>query len=83
MIHRFVIALIIMSGKTSIRKVVFQKMSPNETLFVESTARVTKDVIASSFINFETLEFPGQMDPFDSSLDPVATFRRCGKYIVH
>ncbi|KAK5971841.1 Ras GTP-binding protein C [Trichostrongylus colubriformis] len=27
------------SGKTSIRKVVFQKMSPNETLFVESTAR--------------------------------------------
>ncbi|RCN39534.1 hypothetical protein ANCCAN_14535 [Ancylostoma caninum] len=53
-------------------------MSPNETLFVESTARVTKDVIASSFINFETLEFPGQMDPFDSSLDPVATFKRCG-----
>ncbi|KAK6762930.1 hypothetical protein RB195_023584 [Necator americanus] len=74
---------VIASGKTSIRKVVFQKMSPNETLFVESTARVTKDVIASSFINFETLEFPGQMDPFDSSLDPVATFRRCGKYIVH
>ncbi|KHJ85738.1 Gtr1/RagA G protein region [Oesophagostomum dentatum] len=35
-------------------------------------------VIASSFINFETLEFPGQMDPFDSSLDPVATFKRCG-----
>lgn len=31
------------SGKTSIRKVVFQKMSPNETLFVESTARVTKE----------------------------------------
>uniref|UniRef100_A0AC34GEZ2 Uncharacterized protein n=1 Tax=Panagrolaimus sp. ES5 TaxID=591445 RepID=A0AC34GEZ2_9BILA len=31
------------SGKTSIRKVVFQKMSPNETLFVESTARVTDE----------------------------------------
>ena len=31
------------SGKTSIRKVVFQKMSPNETLFVESTARVTSE----------------------------------------
>ena len=31
------------SGKTSIRKVVFQKMSPNETLFVESTVRVTSD----------------------------------------
>lgn len=37
-------------------------------------------VIASSFINFETLEFPGQMDPFDSSLDPVATFKRCGSF---
>lgn len=31
------------SGKTSIVKVVFQKMSPNETLFVESTARVTNE----------------------------------------
>uniref|UniRef100_A0AC34Q260 Uncharacterized protein n=1 Tax=Panagrolaimus sp. JU765 TaxID=591449 RepID=A0AC34Q260_9BILA len=31
------------SGKTSIRKVVFQKMSPNETLFVESTSRVIQE----------------------------------------
>lgn len=31
------------SGKSSIQKVVFQKMSPNETLFLESTTRVTKD----------------------------------------
>uniref|UniRef100_A0A1I7TZB1 GTP-binding protein n=1 Tax=Caenorhabditis tropicalis TaxID=1561998 RepID=A0A1I7TZB1_9PELO len=65
------------SGKTSIRKVVFQKMSPNETMFVESTARVTKDTICSSFINFETVEFPGQMYPFDDSLDPVAVFQKC------
>ncbi|CAD6191871.1 unnamed protein product [Caenorhabditis auriculariae] len=66
------------SGKTSIRKVVFQKMSPNETMFVESTARITKDTVCSSFINFETIEFPGQMCPFDHTLDPVNTFKKCG-----
>ncbi|CAI5448508.1 unnamed protein product [Caenorhabditis angaria] len=66
------------SGKTSIRKVVFQKMSPNETMFVESTPRITKDRICSSFINFETIEFPGQMSPFDSELDARATFKTCG-----
>lgn len=30
------------SGKSSIQKVVFSKMSPNETLFLESTTRVHK-----------------------------------------
>lgn len=38
-----IIFFVFRSGKTSIRKVVFQKMSPNETLFVESTARVTDE----------------------------------------
>ena len=33
------------SGKSSIQKVVFHKMSPNETLFLESTAKVVKDGI--------------------------------------
>ncbi|CAB3405998.1 unnamed protein product [Caenorhabditis bovis] len=72
------------SGKTSIRKVVFQKMSPNETMFVESTARVTKENICSSFINFETIEFPGQMCPFEQNLDPENTFKKCGAllYII-
>uniref|UniRef100_A0A0M3KAR4 Ras-related GTP-binding protein C n=1 Tax=Anisakis simplex TaxID=6269 RepID=A0A0M3KAR4_ANISI len=66
------------SGKTSIRKVVFNKMSPNETLFVESTPRVTTETVTSSFINFETIEFPGQMSPFDAAMDPHGTFNRCG-----
>lgn len=66
------------SGKTSIRKVVFQKMSPNETLFVESTARVTNESVNDSFINFETIEFPGQVDPFEASFDPNSIFSRCG-----
>jgi Ras-related GTP-binding protein C/D len=58
--------------------VVFQKMSPNETLFVESTVRVTNEAVSDSFINFETIEFPGQVDPFEASLDPNAVFSRCG-----
>lgn len=45
------------SGKTSIRKVVFQKMSPNETLFVESTARVTNECKFTVFmLNLIVLE---------------------------
>lgn len=30
------------SGKSSIQKVVFHKMSPNETLFLESTSKIVK-----------------------------------------
>ncbi|PAV79158.1 hypothetical protein WR25_16604 [Diploscapter pachys] len=66
------------SGKTSIRKVVFQKMSPNETLFVESTPRITTEDVRSSFINFETVEFPGQMQVFEATTDAKQTFKRCG-----
>uniref|UniRef100_A0AC34RT18 GTP-binding protein n=1 Tax=Panagrolaimus sp. JU765 TaxID=591449 RepID=A0AC34RT18_9BILA len=75
------------SGKTSIRKVVFQKMSPNETLFVESTARVIQEQstarviqepVTGSFINLQTIEFPGQFDPFDSLMNPKTIFKQCG-----
>ena len=31
-----------LSGKTSIRKVVFEKMSPHETIFIESTTKIEK-----------------------------------------
>jgi hypothetical protein len=37
------------SGKSSIQKVVFQKMSPNETLFLESTTKLVKSGMKSSF----------------------------------
>lgn len=36
------------SGKSSIQKVVFHKMSPNETLFLESTNKIIKDDIDNS-----------------------------------
>lgn len=34
--------------------------------------------VADSFINFETIEFPGQVDPFEASFDPNSIFSRCG-----
>lgn len=50
------------SGKSSIQKVVFHKMSPNETLFLESTNKIVKDDISnSSFVSFAIWDFPGQV----------------------
>jgi hypothetical protein len=37
--------------------------------------------VKSSFIDFDTKEFPGQLSPFDPALDPVYTFTRCGAVI--
>lgn len=36
------------SGKSSIQKVVFHKMSPSDTLFLESTNKIVKDDINSN-----------------------------------
>ena len=51
------------SGKSSIEKVVFHKMSPNETLFLESTTQVEKNVVCNnSFVRFQIWDLPGQSD---------------------
>ncbi|EDW09005.2 hypothetical protein AWZ03_003445 [Drosophila navojoa] len=70
------------SGKSSIQKVVFHKMSPNETVFLESTSKIVKDDINnSSFVQFQIWDFPGQIDfikpPFDSDM----IFRGCGALV--
>ncbi|KAG8142931.1 hypothetical protein E2320_000238 [Naja naja] len=70
------------SGKSSIQKVVFHKMSPNETLFLESTTKIHKDdVSSSSFVNFQIWDFPGQMDFFDPAFDYELIFRGTGALI--
>ena len=40
------------SGKSSIQKVVFHKMSPNETLFLESTNKIIKEGIFAKTTTF-------------------------------
>jgi len=70
------------SGKSSILKVVFHKMSPNETLFLESTTKIMKDDISnSSFVQFRIWDFPGQIDFFDSAFDSEQIFSGCGSLV--
>eukprot|EP01012_Entosiphon_sulcatum_P029766 TRINITY_DN3640_c0_g1_i1.p1 TRINITY_DN3640_c0_g1~~TRINITY_DN3640_c0_g1_i1.p1 ORF type:complete len:357 (+),score=96.82 TRINITY_DN3640_c0_g1_i1:28-1098(+) len=73
------------SGKSSIQKVVFQKMSPHETLFLESSVKLAKhDVSNNSFVQFQIWDFPGQIDFFDPTFDAEQIFHNCGSlvYIV-
>eukprot|EP01038_Epipyxis_sp_PR26KG_P007183 gene7183-9794_t len=50
------------SGKSSIERVIFHKMSPHETLFLESTRDVDIQRIANNdFIRFQTWDFGGDM----------------------
>ncbi|KAL6079372.1 ras-related GTP-binding protein C isoform X2 [Balamuthia mandrillaris] len=70
------------SGKSSIQKVVFHKMSPNETLFLETTNKIVKnDISNSSFVQFQIWDFPGQLDFFDPAFDSDAIFGGCGALI--
>lgn len=70
------------SGKSSIQKVVFHKMSPNETLFLESTNKIVKDDINnSSFVQFQIWDFPGQIDFFDATFDSDTIFGGCGALV--
>ncbi|KAM9495136.1 ras-related GTP binding Cb isoform 2-T2 [Clarias gariepinus] len=70
------------SGKSSIQKVVFHKMSPSETLFLESTNKIYKDDISSSsFVHFQIWDFPGQVDFLDPAFDYQMIFRGTGALI--
>eukprot|EP00127_Corallochytrium_limacisporum_P002958 Clim_evm5s144 gene=Clim_evmTU5s144 len=70
------------SGKSSIQKVVFHKMSPNETLFLESTSKIIKnDISNSSFVQFQVWDFPGQIDFFDPSFDSDLMFSGTGALV--
>ncbi|VVC25501.1 Gtr1/RagA G protein,P-loop containing nucleoside triphosphate hydrolase [Cinara cedri] len=69
------------SGKTSIQKVVFQKMSPNETLFIGSNNSILKDVVNNSaFVNFQICDFPGHFN-FTGIDDIESIFQGCESLI--
>lgn len=74
------------SGKSSIQKVVFHKMSPHETLFLESTNQVrVKDIATSALVQFQLLDFPGNFDPkFESKNSKMSAdtiFDRAGALV--
>lgn len=57
-------------------------MSPNETLFLESTNKIIKDDINnSSFVQFQIWDFPGQIDIFDNCFDSDMIFGGCGALV--
>ena len=57
-------------------------MSPNETLFLESTNKILKeDITNSSFVQFSIWDFPGQIDFFDSTFETEKIFDHCGAII--
>jgi len=69
------------SGKSSISSVVFHKLPPHETLFLESTARIQKDSMAS-FMDFQVWDFPGQIDILENpDFDMEAIFGQVGALI--
>ncbi|KAI9889912.1 MAG: hypothetical protein M1814_004635 [Vezdaea aestivalis] len=68
------------SGKSSISSVVFHKMPPTETLFLESTSRIQKDA-TNSFMDFQVWDFPGQIDFKDTDFDMDTIFGDIGALI--
>lgn len=77
------------SGKSSISSVVFHKMPPTETLFLESTTRIQKEpvnltwksLMDSSFMDFQVWDFPGQIDYNDGTFDLETLFGDTGALI--
>ncbi|TGZ82823.1 hypothetical protein EX30DRAFT_347195 [Ascodesmis nigricans] len=68
------------SGKSSISSVVFHKMQPAETLFLESTTKIQKDPI-HSFMDFQVWDLPGQLDFLDEAFDFDKIFGELGALI--
>ena len=67
------------SGKTSISKVVFQKMSPHETFFLLPTGNVeTQTVSNNDNIEFNVIDFPGN---YMLKSDSVQHIANCGALI--
>eukprot|EP00614_Pseudopedinella_elastica_P018388 CAMPEP_0172646816 /NCGR_PEP_ID=MMETSP1068-20121228/240431_1 /TAXON_ID=35684 /ORGANISM="Pseudopedinella elastica, Strain CCMP716" /LENGTH=453 /DNA_ID=CAMNT_0013461081 /DNA_START=168 /DNA_END=1530 /DNA_ORIENTATION=+ len=51
------------SGKSSMAGVVFQKMPPHETLFMDSTSALSIKYVANNpFVQFQIWDFPGDFD---------------------
>ena len=71
-------------GKSSIAQVVFNKMTPNRTLLLESTLNIDyTDIETNCFLHYCLLEIPGQTDIFDSTMpmDHEGVFSNCDAVI--
>eukprot|EP01121_Diplochlamys_sp_Union-15-3_P014543 TRINITY_DN4639_c0_g1_i1.p1 TRINITY_DN4639_c0_g1~~TRINITY_DN4639_c0_g1_i1.p1 ORF type:complete len:388 (-),score=74.01 TRINITY_DN4639_c0_g1_i1:21-1142(-) len=70
------------AGKSSIQKVVFHKMSANETLYLEPTNKIIKsDISTSSFMQFQIWDFPGDFDWTQDQTTNESIFKNTGALI--
>lgn len=64
------------AGKSSILKVVFQKMSPHETLFLEPTVKVdVMPIVRNAMMRFKVHDYPSTYQ-FEEGSDTAALFNK-------
>ncbi|KAK5161153.1 GTP-binding protein gtr2 [Recurvomyces mirabilis] len=68
------------SGKSSVQKVVFQKLSPADTLFLEPTTKVEQTSLRT-FTTIDTAEIPSHLTLDSSELDHQPLFSNAGAVI--
>ncbi|KAF2395985.1 hypothetical protein EJ06DRAFT_252692 [Trichodelitschia bisporula] len=61
------------SGKSSISSVVFNKLAPSETLYLETTHRIHKESM-HSFMDFQVWDLPAHIDYSDPAFDTEDIF---------
>ena len=76
------------SGKSSIERVIFHKMSPHETLFLESTHSVDIHRVAhNNFVRFQTMDFGGDLNLqsdvmyLDGAISTDTVFTNCSTLV--
>ena len=69
-------------GKTSIKKVVFEKLSPYESVFNTPTSKIeTFTNVQMGFENIIVTEYPGSFSGENASADELKCFENCGMIV--
>ncbi|KAG8528959.1 uncharacterized protein KY384_006648 [Bacidia gigantensis] len=68
------------SGKSSISNVVFRKMTPSDTIFLDTTTTIQKEA-THTFMDFQIWDLPGQIDYLDPSFDAESIFGGVGAMV--
>ncbi|OMJ77402.1 hypothetical protein SteCoe_23003 [Stentor coeruleus] len=69
-------------GKSSILKVVFQKMSPNETLFIDSTSRIEEIKVENNpYTKYTFVDFPGSFEVSQINTQDRKILSKCAMII--
>ncbi|KAF2480914.1 Gtr1/RagA G protein conserved region-domain-containing protein [Neohortaea acidophila] len=78
---RFVFMGMRRCGKSSVQKVVVQKLPPADSLYLEPTYKVEHATMHGSFLHFESAEIPTQLPVLSPSYDHASIFSNIGAVI--